>query len=414
MSQNLRIEDLLGELSQEGQLESRGVFTLDVQAAVQKLSEFQLDDPSAYLIKIVQAAVASGARRCEMKVGMFSVECWLWGANFSVTELGSIPGELLRSTTASPARYHLAVALNGAISTVIETIELAGFDGTHGQKVVWKYGETQTSSWTPPEKGSEGRLLCVKFSRNQKGRSQAIDDFIGKRDIFGMLSGGESGWTRDEKVLHHKFDLAAMPIEINRHALRCGAKSFSDYNKSAWTFNGLFGPESFAQELFFPGSSLIKVPIQSSKPQIVEQKSGQIVASQMLAHRPGTKPRKAAIGTVVSCHLWAGAFKRQNDGLFNKVPGLRLILVDDGFLIYDQIFGRGSSFGVSGSGVVIASAEGLCKDLSSLQLIDNEALHERIRAAAQLLSQVVEGRLEQACVAGSKLLPEMQRSKSNV
>lgn len=414
MSQNLRIEDLLGELSQEGQLDSRGVFTLDAQAAVQKLSEFQLDDPSAYLIKIVQAAVASGARRCEMKVGMFSVECWLRGVNCSVTELGSIPGELLRSATASPARYHLAVALNGAISTVIETIELAGFDGTHGQKVVWKFGETQTSSWTPPEKDSEGRLLYLKFSRNQKGRSQAIDDFIGKRDIFGMLSGDESGWTRDEKELHQKFDLAAMPIQINKHAIRCGAKSFGDYHKSAWSFTGIFGPESFAQELFFPGSSLIKVPIQSSKPQIVELKSGQIGASQMLAHRPGTKPRRAAVGTVVSCHLWVGAFRRQKDGLFNKVPGLRLILVDDGFLIYDQTFARDSPFGGSGSGVVIASAQGLSKDLSSLQLIDNEALDERIRAASQLLSLLVENRLDQAAEAGSNLLLEIQRSKSNV
>jgi hypothetical protein len=413
LSQNLRIEDLLGELSQEGQLDSRGVFTLDAQAAVQKLSEFQLNDPSDYLVKIVQAAVACGARRCEMKVAMFRIECWLWGANFDVTDLGSIPGELLRPATASPARYHLAVALNGAVSTVIQTIELAGFDGTCGQKVVWKSGETQTSSWTPPQ-GAEGSLLYLQFNRNKKGRAQAIDDFIGKRDIFGMLSGDESGWTRDEKILHQKFDLAAMPIQINGHGIRCGFKSLSDYNKSGWTFTGLFAQESFAQELFFPGSSLLRVPVQSSKPCMVELKSGQVAAKQMLTQRPGSKARKAAVGTVVSCHLWAGAFRRQKDGLFNKVPGLRLILVDDGFLVFDQTFGRGSSFGVSGSGVVIASAEGLRKDLSSLQLIDSEAFHERIRAAAKLLSLLAENQFDLAAEAGSNLLLEMQSCQSNV
>lgn len=414
MSQNLRIEDLLGELSREGQLDSRGVFSLDANAAVQKLRDFQLDDPSAYLVKIVQAAVAGGARRCELKIGMFSVECWLWDANFSVTDLGSIPGELLRPATASPARYHLAVALNGAISTVIETIELAGFDGTNGQKVVWKSGETQISSWTPPDHGSEGRLLYLKFSRNHKGRSHAIEDFLSKRSVLGMLSGDESGWTRDEKVLHREFDLAAMPIQINGHDLRWGAKTFSEYNKSGWPFTGLFAEESFAQELFFPGSSLLKVPVQSAKPYVAERRSGRFGAKSMHSQRPGSKPRKAAAGTVVSCHLWAGAFHKQKDGLFNKIPGLRLILVDDGFLVYDQTFERDSLLAGSASGVVIASAEGLNKDFSSLQLIDNEALQERIRAASQLLSLLVENQFDQAAEAGSNLLPEMQRSKSNV
>ncbi len=91
----------------------------------------------------------------------------------------------------------------------------------------------------------------------------------------------------------------------------------------------------------------------------------------------------------------------------SKAPGTRLILIDDGFLIFDQTVSRTSPLGGSGSGVVITSAKGLTKDLSTLQLVENDALRNRIRSASQLLALLAEGLLDQAAEAGKSLLRDI-------
>ncbi len=282
MDSNLKIEDLLGELSQEGQLDSSGSFTIEAQAAVQKLSQFQLGDPSAYLVKIVQAAVASGARACSIDIGLLKIDCWFYGADFDPATLGQIPGELLRQATATPARYHLAVALNGAVTSVIAEIEMCCHNGLEGQKVVWKSDDSQTSGWTPPKDlKTSGRLMSIKFQRNDRGCNEASNEFIGKRDIFGMLTGAESGWTRDEKVLQGKFELSPIPLKINGRSVRPGRKTFQNYRSGAvWSASiGELFRDQLAKELYFPGLGsegpelrglTVQVPVQTQNPTWVE------------------------------------------------------------------------------------------------------------------------------------------------
>lgn len=58
----------IDELLKEGKLDSSGSFSLDSKKALEKLSAFQLADPSWWVLKVVQAAVASRAPRIDIQL----------------------------------------------------------------------------------------------------------------------------------------------------------------------------------------------------------------------------------------------------------------------------------------------------------------------------------------------------------
>ena len=55
------LNDVIKGLHREVQWESQGVFTLDVSAGARKLSTYQLQRPSSWILKLVQAGVVSGS-----------------------------------------------------------------------------------------------------------------------------------------------------------------------------------------------------------------------------------------------------------------------------------------------------------------------------------------------------------------
>ena len=55
----LQVEDLLGELTREGQLQSSGRFTIDISKAKEKLAQFQFADPFCYILQLVQGSLQS-------------------------------------------------------------------------------------------------------------------------------------------------------------------------------------------------------------------------------------------------------------------------------------------------------------------------------------------------------------------
>ncbi len=61
MARLSELEQFLQEQVREGQTESSGVFTLAREKALEKLGAFQLPRPTAWVLKLVQAAVAGGA-----------------------------------------------------------------------------------------------------------------------------------------------------------------------------------------------------------------------------------------------------------------------------------------------------------------------------------------------------------------
>lgn len=106
----MNIENFIARATSLGSLDSEGVFTLAQEKAVEKLSSFQLPRPEAWILKLLQAAVASGADRLEVRTG----------GNFTffscspqeLFEVDALADSLLcLQQTPSEAAEHLAVGL---------------------------------------------------------------------------------------------------------------------------------------------------------------------------------------------------------------------------------------------------------------------------------------------------------------
>lgn len=59
----MNLESLLRSAGSEGEFDSEGQFTIDGRAAMAKLAAFQLPRPTAWVLKLCQAAVAGGAQK---------------------------------------------------------------------------------------------------------------------------------------------------------------------------------------------------------------------------------------------------------------------------------------------------------------------------------------------------------------
>lgn len=62
------LEGLLGELSGQGRSDSRGVFTLKLERALELLARHRTREPESYVLHVVAAAVAGGARWIDVRV----------------------------------------------------------------------------------------------------------------------------------------------------------------------------------------------------------------------------------------------------------------------------------------------------------------------------------------------------------
>lgn len=70
------LDDFLAAQKSSGRVDSEGVFTIALEKARQKLGQFQLDDPSFYLLKVVQAAVQGGATRIDLRTSRKKLALW--------------------------------------------------------------------------------------------------------------------------------------------------------------------------------------------------------------------------------------------------------------------------------------------------------------------------------------------------
>ena len=96
---------------EEGRLESSGQFTLDPEAARAKLAQYLLAEPGLYILKLVQWAVAAGARQIWVKVDSKRVSVIHDGRSLERPELDTF---LIDASDRS--RWHLSLGLNAAQS----------------------------------------------------------------------------------------------------------------------------------------------------------------------------------------------------------------------------------------------------------------------------------------------------------
>ena len=98
----------------EGPVESSGSFSLNLQAAREKLTSFQLPAPGLYPIFLVASAVASESRRFDVWTLPEELRFEFDGTIFTESELAGLNGYLFASGEVPPRLQNLAIALSAA------------------------------------------------------------------------------------------------------------------------------------------------------------------------------------------------------------------------------------------------------------------------------------------------------------
>lgn len=259
---SLQVEDLLAELTREGELQSTGRFTVDVSRAKEKLAQFQFEDPFCYILKLVQCAVAASGVGFILQSGSTELLATMVGVSFRTVELENLLYYLLQETSeaeVSPALRHLAVAVNAAVGTRAQEIVLKTWDGKQGAQVSWTRDGQRSSPWKPGADQVQTRFHMKRVA------GDVLSDVVQKmanRDLMSMMTGARQGMDREQALIYDKCAFCPIPIKIN-------GKDCPGYDLGAQpeislmtTLMGrLFGSESINPkhhlvELYFPCEGL--------------------------------------------------------------------------------------------------------------------------------------------------------------
>ncbi|MBN9416517.1 MAG: hypothetical protein J0I12_13825 [Candidatus Eremiobacteraeota bacterium] len=213
MSNLLELDDLLTQLSSEGELQSSGRFTVDVSKAKEKLAQFQFQDAFYYILKLVQSAIAGGAAGLALQSRTAEVEVTILGLGFTPYQLENVLYSLVSdSSETTPALRHFAMGLNAAVSTRASEITVQSFDGKDGLEVCWTKKGQRSSLWKPTQTVVQTRLL---LKRTAADMFSDIGAKLASRDIFSMFSGDRKGMDREQSLIYDHCAFSPMPITIN-------------------------------------------------------------------------------------------------------------------------------------------------------------------------------------------------------
>lgn len=126
------LDTMLGALRAAGRHETTGGFTLDAAKAREKLREFQLADPTRYVLLLVQALVLRGATQIDIETDADDLKILGKGAHpFTRDELGDLYVLLFDEGPPRPGVREVALALNAAMALDPRWVRLecAGADG---------------------------------------------------------------------------------------------------------------------------------------------------------------------------------------------------------------------------------------------------------------------------------------------
>lgn len=115
MKETLGLGAFLDDLSKDGNFKEQLTFSLDQAKAVQKLSESQLPEPGLWIVKMVQAAVASGASEVDIKLGRNRVEI-TFDTNLALSALELFELVISGALPAESALLHLVTGVRSSFA----------------------------------------------------------------------------------------------------------------------------------------------------------------------------------------------------------------------------------------------------------------------------------------------------------
>lgn len=258
----LQVEDLLAELTREGELQSSGRFTVDVSRAKEKLAQFQFEDPFCYILKLVQCACAANGDGFILQSGSTELIATMVGVSFKAVELENLLYYLLQETsdvTVSSALRHLAVAVNAAVGTRASEILLKTWDGKQGVQVSWTKTGQRSSPWKPTADQVQTRFQMKRVV------GDVLSDVVQKmanRDLVSMMTGARQGMDREQALIYDKCAFCPIPIKINgKDCPGYDLGALPEISLMTTLMGRIFGgetlnPKHHLVELYFPSQRL--------------------------------------------------------------------------------------------------------------------------------------------------------------
>ena len=146
------LDDVLEDFYADGTFDSSGQFSLRTDLAMEKLGEFQLEQPQAFLKNLFAAGYTAGGTHFSIKQGTFSTSLTFKNAQFLTTKTEDIQPYLLISPKNSQewAMHELAIAIKAGLNvnvvkkiTISETTVGTSFRVDYGLRkwlLVLKFG----------------------------------------------------------------------------------------------------------------------------------------------------------------------------------------------------------------------------------------------------------------------------------
>jgi hypothetical protein len=204
------VEELIAELRQAGREDSRGAFTLDRDKAREKMRLFQLPDPRAYVLSLVQAAVLRGATRLRFDIDADDMRLSFDGSPFTVEDFDQVYGSLLAAadTPVAAARRELALGLNAAMALNPRWVRVESGGAPAGAGAFLELRPGEPDRFGPLEPCAPGTRLHVK----QRFRPGLVVQFL--RNVAGTLA--------EEHLLRQRCRFASVEIDLEGERLDAG------------------------------------------------------------------------------------------------------------------------------------------------------------------------------------------------
>jgi hypothetical protein len=227
-----------------GELESAGVFTIDLDKAGDKFSKFQLVDPYLYVAHLVAAAVLGGAEHLQISKSHNSVTFKFDGASYSQEELENLNAYRLVGQVTDRRLQELAIAMSGAQGTGPSTIIFQSVDSNR-QGFRLEIGQ-DTQVVTRLESGSPaGQELVLGYALTIDRLAGLFEKQCPERDVLSRFC------SRAPMQLRSDLDFLSNP-------------DFSPQNYIAWKTwspKGGYRPGPPSQELGFTKTSTWEHPL---------------------------------------------------------------------------------------------------------------------------------------------------------
>ena len=340
------MDQFLAQQTKDGTLDSLGTFTLSPEEARQKMQASGLSDPSHYVLKIVQAAVAAGCSKLEVMVDRYRLRFLFAESDQLQVALEGIASALLSVATLPPGWLrHLAIGINAAAATGIA-------------EVVWR---------TPA--GSVA--LTDSELKIEKGHGPYELTLLRESGLWQSLFG--TGFAGEYAVLHQRCQFVPLDLNIDGRQVerpfcdRYPSDASSDRTRSMW-------------EEVRPGSGLW---IARPPSDLYEPRGDLLIPRTDAKNDGGGFPLVFRGPTACGKVLPGGAFVAIFP--FPEKRG-RAILVKDGVTL-DPV-----SLGMDSPAVdVVAEASELAVDMTEFKVVEDNDFHTKLRELRGWIRQVLTG-----------------------